>query len=575
MLTSTVGLILLALTATSPLLQHWLAQEGAKTPHQLFALSNLASLCGLLAYPIVIEPHLDIAVQTAVWSCGYLLFASLCIWVTWRDRRLRNEAKSEIADREWILPTRRLAWFALACCSSMLLLSVTNHLDQNVAAVPLLWVLPLAVYLLTFIVAFSRPAVHRRDLLLGLLLFALGILAYATYDVNTIEAIQVSLPVSLGALFVCCFYCHSELARLRPDAHELSGFYLMIAAGGAAGSIIVGVVAPQVFQGVYELPITLILTALVAVILGWQENAWAWRLGTVGMVACTVAVLVNNVRAYHENTLALRRSFYGSLRVVQSPRVGPMQTRTLFHGIIEHGSQYVQLPMRRHATTYYGPESGIGIVLRECFDRPKRVGVVGLGAGTVAVYGKAGDQFRFYELNDQIIDLAKSLFSYLLESPASIDVMPGDARLSLARDASPPFDVLALDAFSGDAIPIHLLTREAIELYRKHLNPGGVLAFHVSNDFLDLGPVVKQLADSVRMRAILARNHANPEAGTLASDWVLVTNNQTILENASLKVHETSLQSRADLRTWTDGYNNLLQILKTPSIRDSSTREGY
>jgi hypothetical protein len=288
-----------------------------------------------------------------------------------------------------------------------------------------------------------------------------------------------------------------------------------------------------------------------------------------------MVVLANNIRAYHENTLALRRSFYGSLRVVETPRAGPMQIRTLFHGIIEHGSQYVQLPLRRHATTYYGPESGIGIVLRECFDEPKRVGIVGLGAGTLAAYGKPGDHFRFYELNDQIVDLAKSLFTYLRESSASIDVVPGDARLSLARDTSAPFDVLALDAFSGDAIPVHLLTREAIELYKKHLKQGGVLGFHVSNDFLDLGPVVKQLADSVRMGAILTRSHANPEDGTLASDWVLVTNNQAVLENASVKVHQTPLQSRADLRTWTDGYNNLLQILKTPSIRASSGKEGY
>jgi hypothetical protein len=376
-------------------------------------------------------------------------------------------------------------------------------------------------------------------------------------------------------LFTCCFYCHSELARLRPAAHELSGFYLMIAAGGAAGSIFVGVVAPQIFRGVYELPITLVITAIVAAILGWSENTWAFRLGTLAAIACMAAVLANNVRAYHENTVALRRSFYGSLRVVQSPRAGTMQTRTLFHGIIEHGSQYLQLPMRRHATTYYGPESGIGILLRECFDAPKRVGIVGLGAGTVAAYGKRGDRFRFYELNSQVIELANSLFSYIRESPAAITIVPGDARLSLARDGSPPFDVLALDAFSGDAIPVHLLTREAVELYRKHLRPNGILAFHVSNDFLDLGPVVKQLADSVQMNAILTRNHANPEDGTLASDWILVTNNQAVLENASLKVHTEPVLAKPGLRTWTDGYNNLLQILKTPSIRASSGREAY
>lgn len=575
MLTATVGPILLALTATSPLLQHWLAQEGATTPHRLFALSNLASLSGLLAYPVLIEPRLDISLQTAVWSWAYLLFAALAIWVTWRTRRLRIEPIQPDTDREWILPTRRLAWFTLAACSSSLLLSVTNHLDENVAAVPLLWVLPLAVYLLTFIIAFNRRAGTRRELLIGLVLFALGILGYASYDVNTIEAVQVSVPVFLGGLFICCFYCHSELARLRPRAQELSGFYLMIAAGGATGSVWVGVIAPQLFRGVYELPVTLVLIAIVAATLGWQENTWSLRLGTLGAIGCMTAVLVNNVHAYHENTLALRRSFYGSLRVVESPRAGPMQTRTLFHGIIEHGSQYRQLPLRRHATTYYGPESGIGIVLRECFDRPKRVGIVGLGAGTLAAYGKPGDQFRFYELNSQVIDLARSLFSYLSESRATISVVPGDARLSLARDSSPPFDVLALDAFSGDAIPVHLLTREAIVLYRRHLKQDGILAFHVSNDFLDLGPVVKQLADSVHLAAVLTRSHANAEEGTLASDWILVTNNQAVLENPSVKVHSEPLLSRPDLRTWTDGYNNLLQILKTPSIRASGGKETY
>ncbi|MFL6414609.1 MAG: spermidine synthase [Bryobacteraceae bacterium] len=576
MLTVTVGPVLLALTSTSPLLQQWLAQEGARAPHRLFALSNLASLCGLLAYPIVVEPRLEISIQAKIWSWAYLVFASLSTWVTWRTWRLRNNTtQNNAAERIWILPTRRLAWFSLACCSSALLLSVTNHLDENVAAVPLLWVLPLAVYLITFIVAFNRPMRLRRDLLLGLVLFALGILGYASYDVNSVEAIQVSVPVFLGGLFICCFYCHAELARLRPEANELSGFYLMIAAGGATGSILVGVLAPQLFRGIYELPITLVAMPLLTVVSGWGDNRWLLRLGTLAATSCMLAVVANNVKAYHENTLALLRSFYGSLRVVQSPHTGATQTRTLFHGIIEHGSQYVQLPLRRHATTYYGPESGIGIVLRECFDGPKRVGVVGLGAGTIAAYGKLGDQFRFYELNPQVIDLANSLFSYLRETPATITIVPGDARLSLVRDNSPPFDVLALDAFSGDAIPVHLLTREAMGLYRRHLKQGGVLAFHVSNDFLDLGPVVKRLADSIHMNAVLARNHANPEEGTLASDWVLVTNNHTVLDNATVKVHSEPLLSRTDLRTWTDGYNNLLEILKTPSIRASSGKDTY
>lgn len=575
MLSATVGLIFLALSASSPLLQHWVAQQGARTPHRLFAVSNLASLCGLVAYPLVIEPSLDIRLQIRLWSSAYLLFAALTIWITWRGFRLRSIAVRSSQERQWILPTRKLAWFALSSCSSMLLLSITNHLDENVAAVPLLWVLPLAVYLVTFVLAFSAVSLRRRDMLFPLLLFALGILGYAAYDVNSVEAIQVSIPIFLCGLFVCCFYCHSELARLRPETNELSGFYLMIAAGGAAGALFVGVIAPQIFQGVYEFPVTLVLTGLVATVLGWQENGWPLRSGMIGITLCMLAVVANNVRAYHENTLALRRSFYGSLRVVESPRAGPMQTRTLFHGIIEHGSQYVQLPFRRHATTYYGPESGIGIVLRECFDGPKRVGVVGLGAGTLAAYGKAGDSFRFYELNPQVVDLASSLFSYIRESKAATTIVPGDARLSILHDTSPPFDVLALDAFSGDAIPVHLLTREAVELYRTHLKPNGVLAFHVSNDFLDLGPVVKQIAQSFGVSTVLTRSHANPDDGILASDWVLITNNPAVLENASIKVHAAPLAVKAGLRIWTDGYNNLLQVLKTPVLQSSGARGTY
>ncbi len=307
----------------------------------------------------------------------------------------------------------------------------------------------------------------------------------------------------------------------------------MIAAGGAGGAIFVGLVAPRIFNGVYELPVTLLVTAVLAIWLTWSEGNWPVRLLWMGVAVCMFAVVMQYVHAYRENTLALRRSFYGSLRVVQSPLAGPEQTRTLFHGTIEHGAQFLWPPRRFHATTYYGPDSGIGIVLRECFPGPKRVGIVGLGVGTLAAYGHSGDTLRFYEINRQVVEIAKSLFFYLRETRAHIEIVEGDARLSIERESEPAFDVLAVDAFSGDAIPLHLLTRQAVALYRKHLKPDGVLAFHVSNDYLDLAPLVRQLAEEAGYHAVLTRNHADDSEQILASDWVLVTNNATVLENPS------------------------------------------
>jgi len=573
MLTATVAVPFAALSATSPLLQHWLARSGYDAPYRLFALSNAASLCALLAYPFVVEPALDTSRQTAIWSSGYVLFAVLCGVAGWRGISLpANAPPMPVGERAWILLPRKLAWFALSACGSTLLLSVTNHIAENVAAAPLLWVLPLAIYLITFILAFGVYPIFQRPLGLRLLAFALGVLGYSVYDINAMVAVQVSLPIFLAGLLICCFFCHGELNRLRPPAEDLTTFYLIIAAGGAAGAIFVGLLAPVVFGGIYELPLALAFTAALAATLTWQEGAWPLRVLWIGVTGSTIAVIGANVHAYHENTLDLRRSFYGSLRVVQSPHAGVEQKRTLFHGIIEHGSQFFLPPGRLRATTYYGPGSGIGILLRECFSSPKRVGVVGLGAGTIAAYGKSGDTFRFYEINGQVIDIARAFFFYLRESRATTQIVDGDARLSLARETTPPFHVLALDAFSGDAIPVHLLTREAIEMYRKHLTPNGVLAFHVSNVFLDLPPVVKQLAESIGFQAVLVRNHDDPDADVLAADWVLVTNNPAVLSNPSIRLHSIPITHPYG-RPWTDQYNNLLKILKTPQD-DSGNRHN-
>jgi len=449
----------------------------------------------------------------------------------------------------------------------MLLLAITNHITENVAAVPLLWVLPLAIYLLTFVLAFGGGALGGRTFWLRILAVGLGALGYGIYNINAIQALQVSLPIFLFGLFAGCMFCHLELNRRKPDTRHLTEFYLMIAAGGACGAILVGIACPQIFSGIYELPLTLVAIAAAAAAVTWGGRNWAVRALWFGMTAAMAVVFGANVKAYRENTLTLRRSFYGSLRVVQSRLAGETQTRTLFHGTIEHGAQFVLLPMRLRPTTYYGPDSGIGIVLRECFSGPKRVGVVGLGVGTIAAYGHPGDTFRFYEINQQIEDIAGTLFTYLRESKARIEVVTGDARLSLQHETTAPLDVLALDAFSGDSIPVHLLTREAMAIYRRRLKPDGILAFHVSNNFLDLATVVKQLAEDAGYGARVVRAHEDDDALTLAAEWVIVTRNQVVLDNPSLKAHAVQDGGSKHTRIWTDDYNNLLEILKTPAVR--------
>jgi SAM-dependent methyltransferase len=454
----------------------------------------------------------------------------------------------------------------LPACGSILLLSITNHITQNVAAVPLLWVLPLALYLLTFMLSFARRPLYRRRIWLRVLAMSLGLLGYAIYDIQVVEAVQISLPIFLFGLFAGCFFCHGELSALRPPPERLTEFYLFIAAGGAAGAIFVGLITPHIFNGIYELPLSLVMTAAVAAVVIWKDDSWPSRLFWAGITATMGAVFVSDVRGFRENSLLLERSFYGSLRVVQTPIISENQTRTLFHGTIKHGEEFLWPARRKRPTTYYGPDSGIGILLRECYPGPKNVGIVGLGAGTIAAYAQSGDNYRFYEINQQVVNIAQGLFYFLRQPGAHIDIAVGDGRLALQRETGASFDVLALDAFSGDAIPVHLLTEEAFQLYRRRLRDGGTLAFHVSNQYLDLAVIVRQLAELNGFRAVLVRNHQDVEALVDAADWVLITNNRTVLENPSVRTHAIPIASRAGMRPWTDSYNNLLEVFKKPQI---------
>jgi len=564
MLTVSVGLPFLLLSATSPVLQSWLARGGASEPYRMFSVSNIASLSALLVYPLLVEPLLGTRAQSVAWSLLQVLFTALCAFVAWRMAGASQSPQN--AHVTIAHASGKWRWFALSACGSMLLLSVTNHIDENLAAVPLLWILPLAAYLLSFIVTFGAGNFYRRALFLRLLAFALGVLAYAIYNINSRIPLQLGLPVFLCGLFICCVFCHGELNRLRPPTEHLTIFYVMVAAGGAAGAILIGLVAPWLFSGIYELPLTLGCTAVLALALTWEENLWAVRLLWIVVTGCMGVVAWMNIQAYHQDALSLRRSFYGSLRVVETPHAGPKQQRTLYHGTIEHGSQFLQSPRRSRPTTYYGSDSGIGILLRDCLPERKRVGVVGLGVGTLAAYGKTGDEFRFYEINAQVIEMARGLFFYLKETPAKTTILLGDGRQLLQADPQRPFDALVLDAFSGDAIPVHLLTREALVLYRQKIKTSGVIAFHVSNNYLDLAPVIEQLASEAGMHAVLLHNQEDTEEATLPADWVLVTKNIEVLDNPAVLAHARPIQKRT-ARIWTDDYNDLLTVIKAPVIR--------
>ena len=444
----------------------------------------------------------------------------------------------------------------------MLLLTVTDHLTQNVTPVPLLWVLPLSLYLLTFTLVFSRRQFYNRWLFVRLLAVFLVAMGYEVYDSRDIGAVQISLPLLCIGLFVCCMFCHGELNRLKPQGNALTSFYLMLSLGGALGAMFVGLAAPRLFSGLYEFPLTLFFTGLLALATLWPEGP-SWRVLWCVVSATMACVVTLKVQSLRHESIAMVRDFYGALRVTESNDCGQREpARVLYHGAIQHGAQYRNLPWRKVPVAYYSFNSGIGLALQFCCQDSKRVGVIGLGTGTLAAYGKPNDYFRFYEIDPDVVGIANSLFTYLRDNPARKEITLGDARLSLQSEAPQQFDVLAVDAFSGDAIPVHLLTAEAIELYLRHLKPNGILAIHASNTFLVLDAVVKQLADQFGYGVKRIENEGNDHLCVAPSDWVLVSRNSRFMTSSLVTKRGVAIQIPAGLRLWTDDHNNLFQILR-------------
>ena len=565
LLGASVGLPYFLLASTSPLLQAWFSRaRPGENPYRLFAVSNLASLLALVGYPFLVEPFLGGVQQVQVWSWLFAAFALGCAAMAWMTPRQAIESRAEATATEerspWVL------WLALSATGSVLLLAVTNHLTQNVAAVPLLWLAPLTLYLLTFIIAFEGRGWYQLEWLWAILLALIGAMGWLLVDSDFDFDLVVQLAVFLPGMFIGCLFCHGELYKLRPAPARLTAFYLAVSLGGAIGGLLVAVVAPLVFNGYYELGVALVVLATLA----------ALRLATIGRIPAFVSLaLLLAIAAsaaydsfrYHRDVRVATRSFYGVLRVKEYGRPGEeSHMRRLVHGAIMHGEQYLHDKFRRQLTTYYHEDSGIGAAIRSLpEDRPARVGVIGLGTGTIAAYGRKGDVYRFYDIDARVMDLARTQFTYLGDSAAKIELALGDARLTLEREQPQNFDVLAVDAFSSDAIPVHLITREALGTYLRHLKPDGIVAFHVSNRFLDLIPVVARLAKEQGAHAVLVRDDPDEEEDhrRSRSDWVLVSRDPAALQREAMVEREaTEAEDRPEWRTWTDDYSNLIQILK-------------
>ncbi len=622
----TVGAPFILLAATAPLLQRWFSRldhPDAADPYFLYAASNLGSFTGLLAYPFLIEPWLGLSSQRTAWTVGYVaLIAALGVTGLWAVRRsdpepfkkpvtnLPQPAASEAKAKPW-------RWLLLAAVPSSLLLGVTTHVSTDIAAVPLLWVLPLALYLLSFVATFARrpwipPRIAQHWLPLLFLQLVAAVMGQAS--------LRTSLALNYGMLFVAGLMCHGQLARLRPPAERLTGFYLWIALGGALGGAFNVLIAPVVFSNVTEYPLAIAATAALAtwtpiltgahgvvtiglsmaalaVILGHTAVALEvrrvlplnlrvlWFLNAAAIATMFGALLLWRRRFYlmlglglplavglhwavvrrHPGLIYLARDFFGVYRV-QYTRGGGF--RVLYHGTTIHGVQSRFLPWRRLPTTYYHPGGPLGyIMLGVAPPKPgRRVGVVGLGAGTTAAYAGPGESWTFYEIDPLVERIARdtTLFTFLVDARSPPRIVMGDARISLARDSTARYDVMILDAFSSDAPPIHLLTREAVRLYFQRLAPGGLLAIHLSNRYINFPPVVAALAADAGLVGRMWGQEpplAQIYRGAFGSLWAVLARREEDLGRIAQDPRWERLEAVSGA-LWTDDYSNIYRRIR-------------
>ncbi|MEJ7638787.1 MAG: fused MFS/spermidine synthase [Singulisphaera sp.] len=573
------------LSSTGPLVQAWFGRAYPGTsPYRLYALSNVGSLAALITYPFVFEPALGVDSQARLWSCAFVVFAVSCGLDAARISRLRRpEGLSSTRDKSAgdgeaargpaSRTAGRILWLALPACASLMLLATTNHACQDVAAIPFLWIIPLGLYLLSFIICFDHGRWYRRGAFAGAALTSILAVAGISGIADLFDAYRHpftfihELTLYFSALFFICMVCHGELMRLRPSPRHLTEYYLMIAAGGALGGIFVSLIAPLLFSTFLEWDIGLVLSATLAasVLLGVAierpgRPSWLPTAGAAVVAAGLGCILLWNDAG--DPPVAVTRNFYGVVSVSEVARHDPERHRfTMMHGRIPHGRQFASPVKRRIATTYYSEGSGVGQAMTYRRDRGRlRVGAVGLGVGTLATYARPGDSLRFYEINPEVLRLANAHFTYLKDCEGTCDVVMGDARVSLERETPQAFNVLVLDAFSGDSIPTHLLTKEAFRIYLKHLEDDGVFAVHITNRYLNLAPVVRRLAVDSGLKVTRIFAEGRREWLTYDSDWMLLTRDERFL-SATPTILSPDSAPELSVPLWTDDYSNLFQIL--------------
>ncbi len=561
----TIGLPYFLLSTTSPLVQSWYWQKfKSGVPYRLFALSNFASLLALLSYPIAIEPWISAKAQSWVWSGGYALFALLCGLTALSSAKFAERSgasrRPDEPVTEGLKPAASLyfMWIVLSAMGSCLLLAVTNHLTQNIASVPFLWVVPLSLYLITFILCFDHPRWYYRPLFLPLAAVSVLVMAWQIDEISIYRA----APLYAAGLFVLCMFCHGELTRLKPGPQHLTTFYLMISVGGALGALLIGILAPNLMTGYYELGACLIAVAVLLFVRTRSEVKWI-PAAAILLIGGVSVLIYKSYEHYHSDTRVIMRNFYGVVRTKDFD--DPVRYRAMLHGGINHGGQLLDPEHRRKPSSYFGINSGYGRMFSALPEGPRTIGILGLGAGAVAAYARPQDHFVFYEIDPQVAAVATTEFTFLKDSGAKIDIVLGDGRLSLEREKR-KFDVLAMDAFSGDAIPMHLLTKEAMGIYVDHLKPDGVIIFQATNRFVDLMPAIAKLAEAYGMTAIHVSDWPDATTGadywTSSTDQVIVTRNPQILQHPRITEAGKPITAPADFRIWTDDFYNMLRVLK-------------
>ena len=638
LLGATIGFPFFLLSTTGPLIQAWQSKtHSQKSAYRLFAVSNFGSLLGLLGYPFLVEPYLRLGDQSRYWSVGFAVFAVMCLLSGWQlffGSVGQDENQTEEGDFDPFfdtgpheellsssqtdsLPRPSLAncvvWTLLAFAASAMLLATTNQMCQEVASVPFLWVLPLGLYLITFIICFENPRWYQRwiffPLMFGSVFLAIGLLK---------EGISMPLPLQVGGyaivMFACCMTCHGELAKSKPAEENLTLFYLMVSVGGALGGIFVVIVAPRIFNAYFEFQVSLIFSVTLSVLVmlyyydskpasyteadteadGWLKSWLAlfsrfWLclsacLAIVAVGATLINIFEESEELGEADVLHRIRNSYGTLHVRSYlDDEGYESSRSLINGRIKHGAQFgygwesIPVPI---PSSYYCPTSGIGVsvnLLGELNgDDSLKFGVVGLGTGTMASWGIEGDSFKFYEINPACEDVAREYFSYLSNTEAKdgVEVVIGDARIQMenyyAEHGSEEFDLLVIDAFSSDAIPMHLLTRESFKLYCDNISDKGILAIHVSNRYLDLGTIVFNLAKEVEHKAYLIETYEDSgiaqmikdfEDGADASSWVLVVRDPVLIKRLKNDANWTPWPKTMPPTVWTDDFGSLTDVM--------------